>query len=158
VGGGVAFVRGAAGVGRLELVLGRRSSWVQGRLGVAYETARTASLSIGEVDWRHLPAEITILVRTVHPVWSVSLDAGPAAGLFSLQAHGFSPNRPQSVFEFGGVAGARLSRTWGRWDMWAEVRLYGWVQTQSAKVTSPEATVDLPNVDLTASLGFLVDL
>ena len=156
--GGVGLVGGVAGVGTLEALAGKTSSRLQGRIGVAGETARTVSLSGGNVDWGHTTFEATALVRTLHPVWSLSLDAGLALGWATLEGHGFSENRQQRSFEYGVVAALRLGRSIGRWWVGAETRAYGWARGQRASLTGESASANLSRVDVTASLGLLAPL
>jgi hypothetical protein len=111
------------------------------------------------VDWRHTAFELDALLRTRHPVWPLSLDAGLVLGWATLAGNGFDPNRQQRSFEYGASTAVRLARSQGRWFLWTEVRLYAWAQGQRARVTGDQATsADLPRMDATASLGFSAPL
>ena len=158
-GGGVTLMDGPAGVGRVEAVLGKTFSHLQGRLGAATETARAFSLSSGSVDWDRTTFEATALVRTLHPVWSLSLDAGPALGWAKLQGRGFSPGRTQRSFEYGAVAALRLARRIGRFSLWADARTYGWARGQRASVTGDDqSSRNLPRADVVAGVGLSAPL
>jgi hypothetical protein len=151
--GGVGLVGGVAGIGRLEAVAGPRASHFQARLGGAAQSSRTVALSSGHLDWNHTTFEAGILVRTLHPIWTLSLDAGLALGWATLQGRGFLENRKRHAFDCGVVAAVRLGRRLGRWSVWAESRAYGWVQGQRASLPSDNASTDLPLADVTASIG-----
>ena len=158
-GGGIALVGGVAGQGRIEARAGKSSSRLQGRIGIAGETARTVSLYPGNVDWQHTTFEAGVVLRTLNPAWSLSLDAGLALGWATLQGRGFSPGRQQRSFEYGAVAAVRLGRSIGRWWAWAEARTVGWARGQRASVTGDElSSKDLPLVDVTASVGLSAPL
>ena len=162
-GGGVALVGGVAGVGRMEALAGRSSSRLFGRLGFAGETARSVSLSggnvSGNVDWQHATVEAGLLLRTLHPVWPSSMDAGLALGWATLEGQGFSQNRVKRSFEYGAMAAVRLGRNLGRWCLWAEARAYGWARGQRVSVAGDTpGSKDLPFVDVTASVGLSAPL
>lgn len=152
-GAGAAFVGGVAAVGRLEALVGPTASRLGARVGFAAETTRTMSLYSGGVDWSHTTFEATVSVRTLAPTWSLAFDAGPALGWATLDGRDFSENRRQRSFEYGGVAGVRLTRGLGRWSLWSEVRAYGWLRTQRASVAGGESPKDLPWGDVAASVG-----
>lgn len=156
VGGGVGLVGGVAGVGRIEALAGKTASRLRGRVGIASETLRTVSLSSGAVDWRHTTFEASVLVRTLHPTWSLSVDAGAVLGWATLEGRGFAPNREQRSFEYGGVGAVRLARSLGRWSVWVETRAYAWMRGQRASLAGDEVSADLPRADLTACLGLSV--
>jgi hypothetical protein len=159
VGGGVGLVGGVAGVGRIEALAGKSSSRLLGRVGFAGETTRSVSLSQGSVDWRHTTFEASVLLRTLHPVWVLSLDAGVALGWATLEGHGYSPGRTQRSFEYGAVAALRFGRNLGLWSVWAESRAYGWARGQRASVIGDEEkSTDLPQLDVTASVGLSAPL
>ena len=159
VGGGVGLVGGIAGSGGIEAVGGKRSSRLQGRIGIADETSRSLSLSPGKVDWQHTAFDVGVLLRTLHPDWPLSFDAGLALGWATLQGRGFSQDRTLRSFEYGAVAALRLGRNLGHWCVWAEARTYGWVQGQRASLRGETtAGVDLPLVDVTASVGLSAPL
>jgi hypothetical protein len=157
-GGGVAMVGGAAAVGKLEVVAGKALSRLQARVGFAAETARTLELSTGSVAWAHTTFEATVAIRTLAPIWSLSLDAGPALGWATLTGRNFSQNRTQHSFEYGAVAGLRLARGLGRWSVWVEGRAYGWARGQRASLAGETSHADLPWVDATASVGLSAPL
>jgi hypothetical protein len=157
-GGGIALVGGVAGAGRIEVLGGKRSSRLQGRLGFAGETSRSRSLYSGNVDWQHTTVEAGVLVRTLHPVWPLFLDAGLAFGWATLQGHGFSQNQKQRSLEYGAVVAARFGRIIGRSCVWAEVRAYGWPQGQSASLVGEATTANLPLADVSASVGLSIPL
>jgi hypothetical protein len=157
-GGGIALVGGVAGAGRLEVLGGKSSSRLQGRLGFASETSRSRSLYSGSVDWQHTTVEASLLVRTLHPVWPLSLDAGFALGWATLQGHGFSQDQKQRSPEYGAVAGLRLGRMLGRLCVWAEFRAYGWPHGQSASLVGEAATANLPLADVSTSVGLSTPL
>ncbi len=94
-GGGVALVGGLAGAGRIEALAGKGASRIYGRIGFAVETARTVAFSGGNVDWQHTTFEAGALVRTLHPEWPLSIDAGLALGWATLEGRVFSPGRKQ---------------------------------------------------------------
>ena len=152
-GGGVGLVGGAAGVGRMEVAGGRRSSRLQGRVGVAAATNRTASLSSGNVDWRHTTFEAGLLLRTLHPVWTLSADAGLVIGWATLQGQGFSQNRRSLSLEYGAVAAVRLGWRLGRFSAWAESRAYGFAKGQRASLPGEGASTNLPLADVTLAVG-----
>lgn len=152
--GGVGIVGGVAAVGRIEALTGRGSSRVRGRIGLLGESARSRSLATGRVDWRHTAFELGMLLRTQHPKWPLSIDAGLVLGWATVAGDGFDPNRQQRSFEYGASTAVRLARTLGRWSAWTEVRLYAWALGQRASVAGDQATsIDLPRIDATASLG-----
>jgi hypothetical protein len=157
-GGGVGLVGGIAGIGKLEVVAGKVTSRLQPRIGFAAETARTVSLASGNVAWDHTTFEATVVARTVHPIWSLSLDAGPALGWATLTGRNFSQNRTQRSFEYGAVAALRLARALGRWSVWVEGRAYGWARGQRASLAGETSHADLPWLDATASVGLSVPL
>jgi hypothetical protein len=157
VGSGVGLVGGVAALGRLEAVAGKAASRALGRVGFVGETARRSSLASGSVNWRHTTFELGVLLRTLHPVWPLSLDAALGLGWATLAGNGFAPSRQQRSFEYGGCAAVRLGRTLGRWTLWAEARTHAWARRQKASVTGDEtSSVALPRVDVTASLGISV--
>jgi hypothetical protein len=152
-GGGAGFVGGVAGIGKIEMLAGTESGRWRGRVGFSGETLRTSSLSTGKVDWRHTLFEVGVLWRTLGPRWSLSFDAGLTFGWATLQGRGFSPDSERRSFESGATAAVRLGRSLGGWSAWAEVRAYGWVTAQHASLAGDEAGLDLPRVDVAASLG-----
>jgi len=152
--GGVGLVGGVAALGRIETLVGKSDSRVRGRIGFGGETTRTRSLASGSVDWRHSNFELGVLLRTLHPVWSVSLDTALVLGWATLAGSGFAPNRQQRSFEYGGSAAVRMGRSLGRWSLWAEARTRAWAWGQKASVTGDEtSSANLPRVDVTTSLG-----
>jgi hypothetical protein len=158
VGGGVGLVGGVAGVVGIEAVAGKSASRVHGRIGFGGETVRTVSLSSGSVDWRHTIFEASLLLRTLHTTWSLSVDAGVALGWATLEGRGFTPNRQQSSFEYGGVGAVRLARGLGRWSAWVETRAYGWLRGQRALLPEEQLSADLPRGDVTACVGLSAPL
>ncbi len=157
-GGGVGLWGGVAGVGRIELLVGKSASRLHGRVGLTGETSRTRSLPPGSVDWQHSTVEAGLLLRTLHPVWPVSFDAALTLGWATLEGHGFAPNRTQRSFDYGACAAVRLARNLGRWSVWVEARGYGWAQGQRASLTGASASAELPRVDVTASVGLSAPL
>jgi hypothetical protein len=157
-GGGVGLVGGVAGVGRIEALAGKSASRAQGRVGFTGETMRTDKLSTGSVAWRHTTFDLGVAVRTLHPVWSLSVDAGLALGWATLEGREFSPPRQQRSLDLGGVAALRLGRSIGGWWVWAEARAYGWARVQRASLTGDSSTFELPPGDVTGSLGLLIPL
>jgi hypothetical protein len=158
VGGGVGLVGGVAGVARIEAVAGQATSHLRGRIGIAGETMRTVSLYSGSVDWRHTTFEASVLLRTLHPTWSLSVDAGLALGWATLEGRGFAPNRGQSSFEYGGVEALRLARSLGRWSAWVEARAYNWLRGQRASLAGEQVSADLPRFDVTTCVGLSAPL
>ncbi|MGD0837749.1 MAG: hypothetical protein ABSB49_13990 [Polyangia bacterium] len=157
-GGGLGLVGGVAAVGRIEALVGRGNSRLEARIGADSETARTISLSSGSVDWQHTSFEASVVLRTLHPMWPLSIDAGLALGWATLEGQGYSPDRQVRSFEYGACAAIRLARNLNRWALWAEVRTYGWAQEQRASLTGEIATTVLPRVDVTADVGLAVPL
>jgi hypothetical protein len=154
-GGGAALVDGVAAAGRLEATVESATSRWQGRIGVGGETSRSRSLLGGSVDWRHTTFEATLVLRTMHPSWRFSFEAGASLGWATLNGQGFSDNHRRASFEYGGVASLRVSRLLGRFSVWGEARTYAWPNGQRASVSGDDqANVDLPRVDVTANLGF----
>lgn len=153
-GGGAALIDGGAAAGRLEATGESSASRWQGRIGVGGVTSRSRSLVGGSVEWRHTMFEATLVLRSMHPVWRVSLEAGASLGFATLHGQGFSDNRGQNSFEYGGVAALRVARSLGRWAVWGEVRSYGWPRGQSASVSGDvRASVNLPRLDAIANVG-----
>lgn len=153
-GGGALLAGGLAAAGRLEATLEKPTSRWQGRIGAVGETSRSRSLSGGSVDWRHTVFEATLVLRTMHPVWRFSFEAGAQLGWATLHGRGFSDDRDQVSLEYGGVAALRVARSLGRWSVWGEARGHGWPHGQRASISGDyRASTDLPRLDLTASLG-----
>ena len=145
--------------GRQNRGSGRQGQFqAEARIGADSETARTISLSSGSVDWQHTSFEASVVLRTLHPMWPLSIDAGLALGWATLEGQGYSPDRQVRSFEYGACAAIRLARNLNRWALWAEVRTYGWAQEQRASLTGEIATTVLPRVDVTADVGLSVPL
>jgi hypothetical protein len=152
--GGVGLVGGVAAAGGIEVLAGKMSSRLRGRIGFAGEALRSRSLPPGSVEWRHTTFDVGVVLRTLHPLWSLSVDSGLAVGWATLTGRGFSEDHRQRSLEYGAMAGVRLGRNLGSWCAWAEARLYGWVQGQRASRSGETtASVDLPLVDAIASIG-----
>lgn len=152
-GAGAGFVSGVAGVGMIEMLVGKLSSRWRGRVAFAGQTLRTGSLASGEVDWRHTRFDLGVLWRTLDPHWPLSLDAGLTLGWATLQGRRFSPNSDHRSFEAGASTAVRLGRRLGGWTVWAEVRAQGWLTAQRASLEGDSAGLDLPLGDVTTSLG-----
>jgi hypothetical protein len=153
-GGGAALVGGVAAAGRLEATLDRAASRWQGRIGVVGETPRSRALSGGSVDWHHTIFEATLVLRTMHPVWRVSFEAGAQLGWATMNGHGFSDDHDQKSFEYGGVTALRVTRSLGHWSLWGEARSHAWPHGQRASISGDyQASTDLPRLDVTASMG-----
>jgi hypothetical protein len=158
-GGGVALVGSVAGAGGIEALAGKSDSRLYGRIGFTAETTRATSLSDGNVDWQHTTFEAGVLLRTLHPAWPMSIDAGLALGWATLEGRGFTPGRQHRAFEYGAVAAARLGRNLGRWCVWAEARAFGWARGQRAVLSGDTtAGMNLPLVDVTVSIGLSAPL
>jgi hypothetical protein len=153
--GGAALVGGTAAEGSLELVAGFADRRWQLRIGASSQTARQLEMGGGRVDWQHTSFVAGPVLRTLHPKWRVSLDAGPMLGWATLAGSGFSPSRTQRSFEYGANVGLRLARWFGRFALWCEGRASLWANGQQARANGAGGAVtrDLPMVDAHASLG-----
>jgi hypothetical protein len=154
---GAALVGGTAASGRLEIGLGSLQSHWQGRIGLAGQTARQNALATGQVAWQHSMAAVSLVWRTLNPLWLVSADIGPLLGFATLSGQGFAVNQQQSSFEFGLEAGLRAGRRWRRFTLWVDLRGETWRQRQRAVVTGA-APLALAPWDLAATLGLSVSL
>jgi hypothetical protein len=152
-GGGAGIVGGVAGVGKLELLVGKDLGRLRGRIGFTGETLRSRALLTGSVDWRHTIFEVGVLWRTLDPVWPLSFDAGLTLGWATLEGRGFSRDSQRRSFEPGASAAMRLGRNLGGWSAWAEARAYAWATAQHASLANDSEGVDLPRADVTVSLG-----
>lgn len=153
-GGGAVLVGGLAAAGRLETTLEKPGSRWQGRIGVVGQASRSRALLGGSVDWRHTMFEATLVLRTMHPIWRLSFEAGAQVGWATLSGRGFSDDRDRVSLEYGGVAALRLARSVGRWSVWGEARCHGWPNGQRASISGDyQASTDLPRLDVTASVG-----
>jgi len=162
-GAGAALVGGVAAAGTVEALLGKAASHWQLRISAATQTARSLDLSSGHADWQHTTFAAGLLCRSLGPAWRLSLDVGPVLGWAGLAGNGLSPNREQRVFEYGGAAGLRVGRTWGRWTVWAEGRADLWLHGEQATAKDAVSgqvlfSADVPSVDAIASLGLSVAL
>lgn len=162
-GAGAALVGGVAACGTIEVSAGKDDSHWQLRASASTQTARSLDLSVGYANWQHTSFAAGLLWRTLGPAWRFSLDAGPVLGWATLSGTDLTINQQQRVFEYGGTAGARLGRTWGRWTVWAEARATLWLPNKQATVTNPppEGTVaskDVPPVDAMVGLGLSLAL
>jgi hypothetical protein len=155
VGAGVAMIGGLAAAGRMELVLGRTMSRWQLRLEAATQSPRQLDLSPGQVDWHHTTLASGMVLRSLHPTWLLSLDAGPVVGLATLAGSGYSKNRRRYSFEFGGVGGLRGGRRFGRIVVWADSRAMLWALAPQARVKGSNSH-NLPFLDIAATLGISV--
>ncbi len=156
-GGGVALVGGVAAAGQIEVRAGTRLSSWQARVAMAIETSRRLSLAQGYVDWQHATAGLAASWRIMRsPGWLFAVDAGPVAGWAIMQGGGFSFSRHQYSFEYGVGGGFRGGRVWGRWSLWADVRASLWAQGQRATINQGASGVDLPMLDVMASVGVSV--
>ena len=154
---GAALVGGTAASGRLEIGLGSLQSHWQGRIGFAGQTARQDALAPGQVSWQHSMATVSLVWRTLNPLWLVSADIGPLLGFATLSGQGFAVNQQQSSFEYGLEAGLRAGRRWRRFTLWVDLRGEAWRQQQRAVVTGA-APLTLEPWDLAATLGLSVSL
>jgi hypothetical protein len=152
---GAALVGGTAATGTVELAAGLPDRRWQIRLAAGGQTARQLDLGGGTVDWQHTSFAAGVVVRSLHPKWRVSVDAGPTLGWATLAGSGFTPSRTRRSFEYGGTAGLRLARWFGPFALWLEGRANGIVDGQQARATGPDTTItrDLPVIDASVSLG-----
>lgn len=163
-GAGAALVGGVAACGTVEVSAGKDDSHWQARASASAQTARTLDLSTGRASWDHTSFAAGLLWHTLGSTWRFSLDAGPVLGWAKFAGTGFAPNRQQRVFEYGGTAGVRLGRTWGRLTLWAETRATLWLPNKQATVKDPNhpeslpASRDLPSYDATVGLGLSLTL
>jgi len=161
-GAGAAFIGGVAASGTIEAVAGRSDSHWQMRAGATGQTARSLMLATGQADWQHTSFALGLLWRTLG-YWQASIDVGPVLGWGTIAGTGFSSNRQQRIFEYGGAAGLRLGHTWGRWTLWAEARTNLWLQDEQATAKDPVsgqvvARASVPTFDATAGLGLSLAL
>jgi len=154
---GAALVGGTAASGRLEIGLGSLQSHWQGRIGFAGQTARQSALAPGQVAWQHSMATVSLVWRTLNPLWLASADIGPLLGFATLSGQDFAVNQQQNSFEFGLEAGLRAGRRWRRFTLWVDLRGDTWRQRQRAVVTGA-APLALAPWDLAATLGLSVSL
>ena len=154
---GAALVGGTAASGRLEIGLGSLQSHWQGRIGFAGQTARQSALAPGQVAWQHSMATVSLVWRTLNPLWLASADIGPLLGFATLSGQDFAVNQQQNSFEFGLEAGLRAGRRWRRFTLWVDLRGDTWRQRQRAVVTGAAPLV-LDPWDLAATLGLSVSL
>jgi hypothetical protein len=152
---GVALVGGSAATGSVELAAGAADRRWQIRLAAGGQTARQLALGGGTVDWQHTSFAVGVVVRSLHPRWRAALDAGPTLGWATLEGTGFASSRTRRSFDYGGTAGLRLARWFGRFALWIEGRASGIIGGQQARASSPDTIItrDLPVIDASVSLG-----
>jgi hypothetical protein len=78
--------------------------------------------------------------------------------MMSSLSDGFTQNRQQRSFEYGGVGAVRLARSLGRWSAWVETRAHGWLRGQRALLPEEQLAADLPRADVTACVGLSAPL
>ena len=155
---GAALVGGTAASGRLEMGLGSLQSHWQGRIGFAGQTARQNALAPGQVSWQHSMAAVSLVWRTLNPLWLVSADIGAVLGFATLSGQDFAVNQQQNSFEYGLEAGLRAGRRWRRFTLWVDLRGEAWRRQQRAVVSGGTAPLALDPWDLAATLGLSVSL
>ena len=155
---GAALVGGTAASGRLEIGLGSLQSHWQGRIGFAGQTARQDALAPGQVSWQHSMAAVSLVWRTLNPLWLVSADIGAVLGFATLSGQDFAVNQQQNSFEYGLEAGLRAGRRWRRFTLWVDLRGEAWRRQQRAVVSGGTAPLALDPWDLAATLGLSVSL
>ena len=155
---GAALVGGTAASGRLEMGLGSLQSHWQGRIGFAGQTARQNALAPGQVSWQHSMAAVSLVWRTLNPLWLVSADIGAVLGFATLSGQDFAVNQQQNSFEYGLEAGLRAGRRWRRFTLWVDLRGEAWRRQQRAMVSGGTAPLALDPWDLAATLGLSVSL
>jgi hypothetical protein len=153
---GAALVGGTAASGRLEMGLGSLQSHWQGRIGFAGQTARQNALAPGQVSWQHSMAAVSLVWRTLNPLWLVSADIGAVLGFATLSGQDFAVNQQQNSFEYGLEAGLRAGRRWRRFTLWVDLRGEAWRRQQRAVVSGGTAPLALDPWDLAATLGLSV--
>ncbi len=153
LGGGAALVGGVAAVAAAEARFGFHESRWQARLGASMESARTADLPPGSVDWQHTTFALGLVLRSVKSRWLFGADAGPVLGFMTLQSTGLGPVVTRRSFEYGATMGLRFGHHLGRATVWAEGRTNLWAQGQRISITGTSTGRDLPSVELALSLG-----
>ncbi len=153
-----AWIGGIAAGGSLEVLVGRRASHWQLRLGLQSETSREQELATGRVAWRHTGVAAGAAVRSLTPSWLLSLDAGASAGWVDLRGNGYAEDLPSRSFDYGLVAAARAGKRFSRWTVWAEVRGRVWLRVQRASLAGASDSVDLPATDVMTAVGASVVL
>jgi hypothetical protein len=142
----------------LEIGLGSLQSHWQGRIGFAGQTARQDALAPGQVSWQHSMAAVSLVWRTLNPLWLVSADIGAVLGFATLSGQDFAVNQQQNSFEYGLEAGLRAGRRWRRFTLWVDLRGEAWRRQQRAVVSGGTAPLALDPWDLAATLGLSVSL
>lgn len=159
-GAGAAPLGGGAALGTVELTGGLVERAWQLRLAAEATTVRQRQLADGHVDWRAARVGVGLVVRTLHPRWRLSLDAGPLLGFPTLTGVRLANSRSSRSFQYGGGAGLRLTRWFGRFAVWAEARTTAWINVVEARATSATRTesTTLPQLDVHAGLGLAARL
>ena len=153
VGAGAGFVGGVAIVGNLEAQMSRSDSHWRLRVSLMREGARRLDLGSGHADWQHTMVAAGLLLQGALGAWVGSVDLGPTIGWVTVQGVGFQNNQESNSLEYGVVGGMRAGRRLGRWILWAEGRAHAWLRGQRALLTNLDSRVEMPQADVSASLG-----
>ena len=153
-GGGVGFVGGSVGTGRLEFEGARAGSHGFLRMAGIVQTERERGLDVGTVHWRRTNASLGIGWKTLRSSsWQASADVAALLGWLTVSGRGFTPDDQHSAFEYGVGAGLRGQRDVGDWALWLECRMNLWAQKERATLSGSSLNTGLPGFDLLATLG-----
>ncbi len=141
---------------RAELSFGQRGLGI--RLSLSGTAPQGRSLGHGTVEWWRLSVELGPTYR----VGPVRLDVGSIESMLAIQGSNFPVYRSSTGATAGVTAGLRVSRAFGAWLPWLELRGIGWPLSQRVytvdEANQPVATRALPTGELQLGVGGALSL
>jgi hypothetical protein len=142
--------------GAADVTLGPRRSRFAARLGVSAQALQHHALVVGQVVWTRPALSLGGSVRLERSGVRFEASVDVLAALLQLGAEGVPSARQAYDFDAGLDAGVRLGYHW-RWvTPFVEMRLVGWLRSQTALVSGLGSGYQLPRLDLWTSAGLAI--
>jgi len=142
---------------RVDFVQSRRPRGLGWQAGLALPAWRELSTAVGSIRWTRPSVYVALNARIPVGRYLLAGDGGLAGAYTFAKGQGYAIDQNAQSFTFGFVAGMRLGIPWRRFRIWADLRFYGWLTTQSIQIDSTAgervASSSLPSWDGQLSVG-----
>lgn len=157
--GGFVVARGPGAPGGLvEATWGQHRAGLAAHAGVLLTAARDQALPAGSASWSRLPALLGVRLRSPLGGWRLDATGDLAVARLRARGRGFDANQTSGGWDFAGVLGLRLGRSFGVATPWVGASAWAWPLAQRVYELPGAEARTLPRLELLAAAGLTVCL